>query len=81
MSRNLPWNERLNTFQINPESARAKDISEMARELSELIYLSKNLTSLINKGYFDGLKNPSHVKEHVRLCAALAKCEAEKEAG
>ncbi len=31
----LPWNERINTFQINPDAATRDDIARMATELTE----------------------------------------------
>lgn len=32
----LPWNERVTSYQINPESAKTEDIIRMAEELVEL---------------------------------------------
>lgn len=36
MATNLPWNEKLNVFQIDPCQATLDDISKMATALSEL---------------------------------------------
>ena len=33
---NLPWNERVTSFQVNPESASIADIVRMAEELVRL---------------------------------------------
>ena len=36
MSSKLPWPERVNTFQVNPESATPADVAKMAMQLNDI---------------------------------------------
>jgi hypothetical protein len=56
MATELPWEEKINTFQINPHAASIEDISRMATELSdraneaeeELKYYKQALTKAVS---------------------------------
>lgn len=43
----LPWSERLNALQINPDMATREDIANMAEELCEKIAECERLKSML----------------------------------
>lgn len=43
MSNEIPWEEKINTFQINPHGASVDDISKMATELAEKKFATKQV--------------------------------------
>lgn len=47
MVNEIPWEEKINTFQINPHAASVDDISRMATELSDLKFATEQARSAV----------------------------------
>jgi hypothetical protein len=60
MATNLPWEEKLNVFQIDPRQATLEDISKMATELIDELNEEESYLSDLKKLYTDLCKKSAN---------------------
>ncbi len=64
----LPWNERVTSFQVNPESATIADIVRMAEELTEKKEPEKPLNDPFKYPYH--LEPPTDAREEWKVSSS-----------